>query len=248
MRADILLEKTELAWSQSRFEDFARGTERLLALFPAFGAGHQFKAALLLDAKDYEGARKEAELALSLNPDEEHRAFAHADLGYVGVVLGDSLETILGHLDEAIKTKSTATNSTLLVFRACMLERAGRRDEAQAEAAIILGRWSDDETVRKSLLACGLPHGITVVSKDARWDVLGNFIVSGVVRNDGDSSRQLVRVIAESLAPDGTVVGSGYSFVDPQYSFDPGMTGTFTIYVSGNPRNGTQFRVRLVDR
>ena len=243
----VLLEQAELAWSEQRLEDCKEYTDRLLELFPAFAPGHQCRATLLERSGDLLGARREAELTLELNPNEEYRGFAHANLAAIGIRLGDVPDAILPNVDVALVSARGLGQKRLRVLRACLLEQSGRREEAQREANFAMTLWPGDPELAKGLRQCGLPRGIVVLSKGGAWDAIGNFVVKGVVRNEGSETREFVRVLVESLDGNGTVVASGYDYVEPLYALHPGMTGTFIVYVEGNPRRGVTYRVRVVE-
>ena len=80
--------------------------EEALRIDPNYAAAHQQRAAQLRRAKDFEGAVREAKLALSLKPDPEFAAFAHLTLARTYEELKRDDEA-LNEYREAIRSNPT---------------------------------------------------------------------------------------------------------------------------------------------
>jgi len=69
-----------------------------------------------------------------------------------------------------------------------------------------------------------------------------------VVKNIANHSVSSIKVYVESLDERGTIVGTGWSYLDP-ITLGPGTTGSFVVYVKGNPQkvNSTGFEQIPID-
>jgi tetratricopeptide (TPR) repeat protein len=77
--------------------------EEALKIDPNYAPAHQRRAAQLRRAKDFEGAIREAKLALSLKPDPEFQVYAHLTLGLTYEEL-KRYDDALNEYREAIRT------------------------------------------------------------------------------------------------------------------------------------------------
>ena len=150
----LLLEHAELAWTEERLVECQALADSLIRLFPTFAPGHQVAASLHRNRGDWVKVRVEAELALSLDPDEEYRAYSHADLAWAKLVLHAAPDEILNHVEEALNVDQGTDNTPLHVLRACLLSTLGDLAGAQQEAAFVLATWPDSASARRNLEKC----------------------------------------------------------------------------------------------
>ena len=241
----ILLEAAELAFSEDNYYELETYARKMLELNPNFSPAHQFLSSMYFLDNRYEEAKKEAEVALNLGADPDSAADAHFVLAEVAFRNKD-WSFSLRHLDEAMKSSGYAQFPDAHTHKAIALLSIGRRGDASFEAETALALASNDSHVRQSLRKYGLPLGPTVISKDSEWNSLGSLIVKGVVQNEGRAAVSFVEVIAESFDEKGVVVGTGRAYVEPT-TLGPGLTGSFTVYVGGNPKRGTKYNARVVE-
>ena len=102
--------------------------EEALRIDPNYAAAHQQRAAQLRRAKDFEGAIREAKLALSLKPDPEFAAFAHLTLARTYEEL-KRYDEALNEYREAIR--SNPTDGSLHANLGSALFSLSRYDEAE---------------------------------------------------------------------------------------------------------------------
>jgi Flp pilus assembly protein TadD len=241
----VLLEATELAWDLGNLEEATKHTQKMLELDANYPPAHQCRGALLIREGRWEDARSELEQTISLGANPEYAAYAHTGLAQIALRARDFTKALV-HIDQALSYVDVAKEPGFHTLRAFALLGVGRKSEASREASLALGLAPDDASVRDRLKSVGLPLGVRITSYSGSWDLIGNLIVKGVVVNEGESIARFARILAESLDENGTVVGTGYDYVNPG-DLPPGTTGSFTIYIGGNPNLGKTYRVRVME-
>jgi len=237
----LLLELAELAWEQGKYDESEVLTKRMLEIDATYAPAHQCMSALLMRKSQYQEARQEAEKAIALGADAEYRAYAHGIIARCALRDRD-YRTAADHYRIAMRHEKVAKHGWAHALYASALLQGGTAREANKEARLALALSPNDQDIRTFLESAGLPVGVVIISRDAEWDILGNLVVTGVARNDDDVTSLYARVVAEGLDEQGTVVTTGWNFLDP-VELPPGMTGSFKIYMKGNPKKGRTYRV-----
>ena len=240
----LRVELAETSWGQKDFTASEKYVGQIIDRDPNHPAAHQMLSALYSRTGRWEDAKLEANKAIELGADDEYRSYAHSVLVAVSLA-ADDVSSALFHLDETARYAENLLEPSYQLVRAIVLVRLERTQEASQAAEKAISLAPKDEQLRSQLRQLGLPRYVMVESHNGQWDGLGNFIVKGVARNVAQRSQSAVKIMAEALDSNGTVVGTGSSYVAPT-SIAPGMTGSFAIYIKGNPKRGSKYRVFAV--
>ena len=101
----------------------------------------------------------------------------------------------LFYADQALSYADPANEPGRRALRATALLGIGRRSEASREASLVLKLAPGDYALREGLKSVGLPLGLRVTSHSSSWYGI-NFIVKGVLVNEGESMAPYTRIIA----------------------------------------------------
>lgn len=240
----LLVEATEVAWSQGRYAEVRVMLARIEAAKPGYAPALQIGAALAAQDGDCVQAVGAAERALSGELAPQQEAEAHAVLAECLGRLGRPDEA-LAHVDRALASEAIARLPDYHALRAFLLQALGRDEEADRAAvdALVTSGW--DPIVVAALRERGLPRVVEIVSQRTVQGA-GALAVEGVVRNRGPVPLRGIEVTAEGRDVRGTIVASGSAKSAPE-RLVPGQTGSFRVVLGGATDAVAEIAVRVVD-